>query len=145
MLLKAKELKGFSLKSIDGDIGSASEFFFDDQYWTIRYLVANTASWLSGKKVLISPYSLTGVNKDYQELAVELTRSRSRTVRPATQISQFRVSTRVSITATTAIPITGEGHMLGEVIHTLSGIAPTGDCPPRKKWDGIAIFAVQMK
>jgi len=74
MLLKAKELKGFSLKSIDGDIGSASEFFFDDQYWTIRYLVANTASWLSGKKVLISPYSVTGVNKDYQELAVELTK-----------------------------------------------------------------------
>jgi len=40
MLIKAKELKGFSLRSIDGDIGSASEFLFDDQYWTIRYLVA---------------------------------------------------------------------------------------------------------
>ena len=45
MLLKAKELKGFSLKSIDGDIGSASEFFFDDQYWTIRYLVAILFDW----------------------------------------------------------------------------------------------------
>ena len=74
MLIKAKELKGFSLRSIDGDIGSASEFLFDDQYWTIRYLVANTASWLSGKKVLISPYSLTGVNQDDQEVSVSLTK-----------------------------------------------------------------------
>jgi len=60
MLIKAKALKGYSLKSLDGDIGSASEFFFDDQYWAIRYLVANTATWLSGRKVLISPYSLDG-------------------------------------------------------------------------------------
>ena len=74
MLIKAKELKGFSLRSIDGDIGSASEFLFDDQYWTIRYLVANTASWLSGKKVLISPYSLTGVNQDDQEVSASLTK-----------------------------------------------------------------------
>ena len=52
MLIKAKALKGYSLKSLDGDIGSASEFFFDDQYWAIRYLVANTGTWLSGRKVL---------------------------------------------------------------------------------------------
>ena len=62
MLIKAKELKGYSLKSLDGDIGSASEFLFDDRYWAIRYLVANSEGWLSGKKVLISPYSLSGLN-----------------------------------------------------------------------------------
>jgi hypothetical protein len=50
MLIKAKELKGYSLKSLDGDIGSASEFLFDDRYWAIRYLVANTATWLSGRR-----------------------------------------------------------------------------------------------
>ena len=44
MLVKAKSLKGYSLKCLDGDIGSAREFFFDDQYWAVRYLVANTAS-----------------------------------------------------------------------------------------------------
>jgi len=30
MLIKAKALKGYSLKGLDGDIGSAREFFFDD-------------------------------------------------------------------------------------------------------------------
>ena len=62
MLIKAKVLKGYSLKSLDGDIGSASEFFFDDQYWAVRYLVSKYSDWLSGRKVLISPYSLNGVN-----------------------------------------------------------------------------------
>jgi hypothetical protein len=72
MLIKAKELKGYSLKSLDGDIGSASEFFFDDRYWAIRYLVANTAGWLSGRKVLISPYSLDGVNTAEEKVFVLL-------------------------------------------------------------------------
>ena len=38
MFIKANALKGYVLKSLDGDIGSATEFLFDDQYWTIRYL-----------------------------------------------------------------------------------------------------------
>ena len=74
MLIKAKALKGYPLKSLDGDIGSASEFFFDDRYWTIRYLVANTATWLNGRKVLISPYSLDGVNTAEQKVFVLLNR-----------------------------------------------------------------------
>ena len=74
MLIKAKALKGYSLKSLDGDIGSASEFFFDDQYWAIRYLVANTGTWLSGRKVLISPYSLDGVNTAEGKVFVLLNR-----------------------------------------------------------------------
>ena len=74
MSIKAKALKGYALRSIDGDIGSASEFFFDDRHWTIRYLVANTASWLTGRKVLISPYSLDGVNTAEQKVFVLLNR-----------------------------------------------------------------------
>ena len=36
MLIKAKGLKGYSLRSLDGDIGSASEFLFDDRFWAVR-------------------------------------------------------------------------------------------------------------
>jgi len=74
MLIKAKALKGYSLKSLDGDIGSASEFLFDDRYWAIRYLVANSEGWLSGKKVLISPYSLSGLNDVEEQVSVRLTK-----------------------------------------------------------------------
>jgi hypothetical protein len=72
MLIKANALKGYSLKSLDGDIGSASEFYFDDRYWAVRYLVANTGTWLTGNKVLISPYSLDGVNSAEETVFVLL-------------------------------------------------------------------------
>jgi hypothetical protein len=46
MLVKVKELKGYSLKGLDGDIGSASEFFFDDRSWEFasesRFLIPYT-------------------------------------------------------------------------------------------------------
>jgi hypothetical protein len=74
MLIEAKTLKGSSLKGTDGDIGSVSEFYFDDRYWTIRYLVAETGSWLSDKKVLISPYSLSSGNVLDDRVNVRLTK-----------------------------------------------------------------------
>ncbi len=43
MLLPAKDFKTFKLRAKDGDIGKAKEFFFDDHFWTVRYLVADTA------------------------------------------------------------------------------------------------------
>lgn len=74
MLHKAGTLKGYALHSRDGELGAVREFYFDDRHWTIRYLVANTKNWLSGRKVLISPYALSGVNRDDQHISIDLTR-----------------------------------------------------------------------
>ncbi|WP_071145260.1 PRC-barrel domain-containing protein [Bacteroides ihuae] len=74
MLISAKTLNGYKLNSLDGEIGKAKEFYFDDKYWTIRYLVADTGGWLTGRKVLISPYSLAGVNKETEHIDVNLTK-----------------------------------------------------------------------
>ena len=54
MLCKATTLSGYRLNSLEGEIGKVKEFFFDDRYWTIRYLVADTGNWLTGRQVLIS-------------------------------------------------------------------------------------------
>jgi uncharacterized protein YrrD len=75
MLIKANALKGFSLKSLDGDLGSVSEFYFDDRYWAVRYLVANTGNWLTGRMVLLSPYSLTTIDQDEKRISVQLTKT----------------------------------------------------------------------
>ena len=74
MLNKATTLTGFKLGSLDGEIGKVGEFLFDDKRWTIRYLVADTGAWLTGRHVLISPYALGAVNKEEQRIAVDLTR-----------------------------------------------------------------------
>ncbi len=74
MLNKAKTLKDYKLHSLDGEIGKVKEFYFDDQHWAIRYLVADTRNWLAGRQVLISPHALVGVNKEEQNIAVDLTK-----------------------------------------------------------------------
>jgi uncharacterized protein YrrD len=74
MLGKAKTLTGYSLQSLDGEIGTVKDFYFDDHYWTIRYLVADTGEWLISRKVLISPHSLAGVDADQGSITVKLTR-----------------------------------------------------------------------
>ncbi|GBO51858.1 xylulose-5-phosphate phosphoketolase [Pseudanabaena sp. lw0831] len=70
MLNKAKTLNGYSLNSLDGEIGKVKEFYFDDQYWTIRYLVADTGNWLTGRQVLISPYALVAVIKEQRDIKI---------------------------------------------------------------------------
>jgi len=69
-----KTLKGYKLDSLDGEIGKVKEFYFDDKYWTIRYLVADSGNWLSDRLVLISPHALLAVNKEEQNIAINLTK-----------------------------------------------------------------------
>jgi uncharacterized protein YrrD len=74
MLSKAKTLEGYKLDSLDGEIGKVNDFYFDDQHWTIRYLVANTGNWLTGRQVLISPYALAAIFKEEKSIDVALTK-----------------------------------------------------------------------
>ncbi|PKL46432.1 MAG: photosystem reaction center subunit H [Candidatus Riflebacteria bacterium HGW-Riflebacteria-2] len=74
MLYKAQTLTGYALQGIDGEIGTVKEFYFDDQHWTIRYLIAETGTWLADRQVLISPYALTGVKTEERHITVNLTR-----------------------------------------------------------------------
>jgi uncharacterized protein YrrD len=74
MLSKSKTLEGHKLGGLDGAIGKVKEFYFDDRHWTIRYLVADTGSWLAGRQVLVSPYALSSVDKEAKNIAVDLTK-----------------------------------------------------------------------
>ncbi len=58
MLRSAQEIFGYVLHAEDGEIGRCRDFLFDDQDWVVRYMVADTAKWLIGRRVLISPISL---------------------------------------------------------------------------------------
>ncbi len=57
-LRRTKDLSHYTIEAIDTDIGSVYDFYFDDQNWTIRYIVVATGTILSGRKVLISPIAL---------------------------------------------------------------------------------------
>jgi len=74
MLRSIKQLYGDKLGASDGEIGHVKDFYFEDQNWVVRYVVADTGSWLSGRKVLISPHAFGSLDRTGKLLLVNLTR-----------------------------------------------------------------------
>jgi uncharacterized protein YrrD len=74
MLRSVKELYNYVLKAEDGEIGRCKDFLFDDEHWTVRYMVANTGKWLPRRKVLISPISLDKPDWNSSLFPVRLTK-----------------------------------------------------------------------
>lgn len=74
MLVNVNTLRGYRLSGLDGTIGDVKECYFDDHHWAVRYLVADTRNWLTGRAVLISPHAISGLNSDARTISVELTK-----------------------------------------------------------------------
>jgi uncharacterized protein YrrD len=74
MLRNLRDLQGYALRATDGDIGTVKDFYFDDDRWVVRYLVVETGTWLSSRKVLISPVSMREPDHDDKVLHVAITR-----------------------------------------------------------------------
>jgi hypothetical protein len=74
MLRSLWQLYGKKLGASDGDIGHVRDFYFNDQQWAIRYVSADTGSWLSGRLVLISPHAFENLPQNGDCLFVNLTR-----------------------------------------------------------------------
>ena len=74
MQYSVKDLNGYAIGATDGDIGKLDDFYFDDEFWTIRYLVAETGNWLLNRKVLISPFALGKVDLSRERLNIALTK-----------------------------------------------------------------------
>ncbi len=74
MLRSVNELHGYTIHATDGDIGHVDEFYFDDESWTVRYLVVDTGHWLPGRRVLISPIAIERPDWGARKLHLNLTR-----------------------------------------------------------------------
>ncbi len=75
MLRRAEEIYGLTIEAADGDAGHVQDVYFDDQEWIVRYIVADTGGWLGGRRVLLSPFTVRGVDWDNGRLQVGLTKS----------------------------------------------------------------------
>lgn len=76
MLQTVNKLRKYTLHATDGLIGSVKDCYFDDERWTIRYLVVHTGAWLLGRDVLISPIAARGMNEDEKSIIVDLTKDK---------------------------------------------------------------------
>lgn len=75
MLRTVNELAGFAVDATDGPIGDLVDFYFDDQFWAVRFLVVRTGEWLAGRKVLLSPVALGRIEPSAQALHAAVTRA----------------------------------------------------------------------
>jgi hypothetical protein len=72
MLHTIKEFERLKIDAADGSIGFVYDFYFDDVTWTTRYLVVDTGKWLTGRRVLVSPYSIKNSDFKNKQLSVTL-------------------------------------------------------------------------
>jgi len=74
MLRSVVRILDRTIQATDGEIGRCHDFLFDDSTWKIRYMVAKTAKWLPGRKVIISPVFLNELDWAADKLPVRLSR-----------------------------------------------------------------------
>ena len=100
MFRSIKQLYGKALGTAEGEIGHVKDFYFNDQQWAVRYVIADTGTWLLGRLVLISPHAFGNFHQDGDCLLVNLTRQDSKTARQLSRISQSRDNMKRSIIVT---------------------------------------------
>lgn len=75
MLEVISALKGYAIEASDGKIGSVGDFLFHDEKWQVRWLVVDTGTWLSERKVLLQPSAIVRANYEERKLKVALTKA----------------------------------------------------------------------
>jgi uncharacterized protein YrrD len=76
VLQTTNNIRKYRLHATDGLIGTVKDFYFDDEKWTIRYVVVHTGSWLMGRDVLISPIAINGFDDVQKIINVDLTKEK---------------------------------------------------------------------
>jgi len=74
MSINGHKMIGAAIIARDGSIGEVEDVYFDDEKWTVRYLVVKAGAWLFRRHVLISPISIEMVDEANNQVIVNLTR-----------------------------------------------------------------------
>lgn len=78
MFCSLEDVIGVAVIATDGEIGKVRNFLFDDQSWTIHYLVVDVGSWLSRRDVLIAVTAIDQPEWRQKTFRVRLTREQVR-------------------------------------------------------------------
>lgn len=73
MLRNVSLINGYAIAASDGRLGTVSDFLFDDASWLVRWVVVDTGSWLSGRKVLLPSSVLGHIDPKGEQFSVRLT------------------------------------------------------------------------
>ena len=69
---RVQDITQLTLHGIDGQVGTVQELYFDDQNWSVRYLVVKTGGWFSGRQVLIAPMMIGAIDDADASMQINL-------------------------------------------------------------------------
>lgn len=90
-LRSTKEVAGYHIQAVDGEIGHVKDFIFDEDTWKLRYVVIDTKNWFSGKEVLLSTEWVNDIHWQDRTVQVDIKKDAIRnapTYRPNEPISR---------------------------------------------------------
>ena len=71
---KLGSLRNGKINGADGEVGKVQDFLFDDQTWTVRYLVVDTGGLLTGRLTLLSTGAIQDIDWHGKQVNVNVTR-----------------------------------------------------------------------
>ena len=75
MLRSLNDLERYKVEATDGDLGTVVDFLLDDDQWVVRYLIVEV-SFLSARRVLVSPISFRNAEWSTRHFHLALTKDR---------------------------------------------------------------------
>lgn len=73
-LRASSEVIGYSIRATDGAVGHVDDLMVDDANWAIADLVVDPRDWLPGKKVLVAPSAVEGIDWQSKEVRLRMPR-----------------------------------------------------------------------
>ena len=89
MLHSLNAIRGYAIRASDGEIGSLRDVYFDDDSTLIRYFVVDTGTWLPGRRVLLAPAVVGGIDSGRGQLVTGLTRQQVEDSPPGVPASEL--------------------------------------------------------
>jgi sporulation protein YlmC with PRC-barrel domain len=78
MLRRLRYLDKRDVSATSGEeVGQVDDSYFDDEKWTIRYLIVDTSDWLGGRNVLIAPEWTEHIEWSVRRLYLDATSDQS--------------------------------------------------------------------
>jgi hypothetical protein len=69
-----REIKGYHIAAVDGDIGHIEDLIVNTQVWKIQYVIIDTRNWLPGKHIIIAHDWLDSFDWSKQQASILLKR-----------------------------------------------------------------------
>ena len=73
-LRSVREVIGYRVQGIDGEVGTISDFVVDDATWVVRYISVRAGFWLFSRTTRLSPDCIEGLSWLRKDLTAAVTR-----------------------------------------------------------------------